>query len=128
MGGDGRRELVSWWEAHVDRPLGRRENPTDLRMAASAVDAPAVEIPDNDVANSRDTDQAVLDALVIAVATADRGSEETALREAIDELAQTGFLPPVRAELLLNDPRRHLDVLDQVQVMLTPSVRNGRRG
>ncbi|WP_447007196.1 hypothetical protein ACRAKI_12300 [Saccharothrix isguenensis] len=126
VGGDDRREMVSWWEAHIDRPLGRRANPADLRVAASATDAPAIQIPDHDSAES--PDEAVLDALLIAVATADRDDEEAALRETIEELARSGVLPPVRAGLLLNDPGRRLDVLDQVRSMLAPPARRRRRG
>lgn len=121
VGTDEHRELVTWWEAYVDRPLGRRADPADLPVGVPSDHA---EIPLPDVAAAwafdlvGDTDQIVLDTLTDAVATASGGAADIALREAIADLGFAGVLPEARTRVLLEDPGGLAVVLSCVRDLL----------
>ena len=127
-------ELVSWWEAYIERPLGRRDDPSVhsiLRDTASASDSMAVEIPDpvamrafdhvlSAIAAGPDAeftseDDVVVRTLRTAVenATPDRIDDE--LLNAITLLGERDLLPWKRVRILLTDARQGRAVATHVQ-------------
>ncbi|SFW92108.1 hypothetical protein [Amycolatopsis australiensis] len=106
-------ELVTWWEAYVERPLGRRPDP----------DSPTGEEPeilDHDTSREFDriaalTDDAVLALLLTEVWPAPGTDRDDALCEVIRVFARRGLLPHRRALELLADDDGRQDVLERLE-------------
>jgi hypothetical protein len=107
-------EMVTWWDAYIDQPLGRRENPADVAVEDRHTDVAAPEL-------CADTDDVVLTELVAAVEAAD-GDEHGALVAAVVSLREGGLIPHLRARLLLTDSRHRELVLDHIHALRTDAT------
>ncbi|MGV9364463.1 hypothetical protein [Amycolatopsis sp. NPDC003731] len=128
-------EYVSWYDAYIDRPLGRRPDTaiTSLsddgasRWGRDHVADPsaqsafaAVEVAGVDA----HPDSTVVDTVVTRLAEASPGAWEGTLRSALLGLADRGFLSRRRAETLLSDPQGMDDVMARVRTVI--EARGGR--
>lgn len=116
-------DLVTWWEAYVERPLGRRPR-TDIELSVNSGDrsVPAIDIGDRSAyaafdrlldslaladlipPQCRDESELLLvEVLTEAVRRASHDRQEAALRQAIAVLADRGFIADRPAEALLGD-------------------------
>ncbi|GAB3735024.1 hypothetical protein GCM10027598_60860 [Amycolatopsis oliviviridis] len=95
-------ELVTWWEAYVERPLGRRADPDDLTGDPALDKAEEIALREFDpIADLGD--EAVVPLLVTDVWSKPESDRDEALRDLIRRLAHQGVLPRRRAEVLLAD-------------------------
>ncbi|MEU0878659.1 hypothetical protein ABZ345_08690 [Lentzea sp. NPDC005914] len=95
-------EYVSWYDAYIERPLGRRPE--------SLVHPLSDEVTDVEPVNT-DTDAAIVGQIVDAVTTAPSSDQLTSLRAAVHALADQGLIARREAEALLADRARLDDVL-----------------
>jgi hypothetical protein len=122
-------EYVTWYDAYIDRPLGRRPDTavTSLSDASASlwggdhVADPsaqsafaAVEVQDADP----DPDSVVVDTVVAQLSSVSPGARWAGLRSALLGLADGGFLPRRRAEFLLSDPDGMDAVMSRVQAVI----------
>ena len=123
-------EYVSWYDAYIERPLGRRPDTATRALADenTVVDPRATRAFDA-VADSTDPDAdpdtAVVELVVGEVTAAPAAEQPRTVRTAVVTLAERGLLPPDRAATLLSDPDRLADVLSRVREV---AVAGGRRG
>ncbi|RSN46027.1 hypothetical protein DMC64_14895 [Amycolatopsis sp. WAC 04197] len=128
-------EYVTWYDAYIDRPLGRRPDTTVTSLSEdgaspwgcdhvadpSAQSAfAAVELRDADP----DPDSVVIDTVVTRLSEVSPDEREADLRSVLLSLADGGFLPRRRAESLLSDPDGMGDVMSRVQAVI--EARGGR--
>ncbi|GAA3865353.1 hypothetical protein GCM10022243_34410 [Saccharothrix violaceirubra] len=124
-------ELVSWWDAYVERPLGRRPDPTVLTLPhqTGADDrAGAAEVRDPHAENAfdrvlttvalRGTDiaadspeEVVVAALRQTVTSTPPDRTDDAVSHVVTLLRDRGLLPENRARLLLDDPAHRRRVI-----------------
>ncbi|MCG8915208.1 hypothetical protein L6E12_05310 [Actinokineospora sp. PR83] len=122
-------EYTTWYDAYIDRPLGRRPDTavTSLSGGGTAlwgsdhVADPgaesaftAVEVWDAD----RDPDSVVVDTVVARLAAVPPSAQQAGLRSALLGLADSGLLPRQRAESLLSDPDGMDDVVSRVRAVI----------
>jgi hypothetical protein len=132
-------EYVTWYDAYIDRPLGRRPDMSITSLsddsasrwgsdhvadpsAQSAFAAVEVRNP------APDPDSVVVDTVVTRLATVSPGAREAGLRSALLGLADGGFLPRQRAETLLSDPNGMNDVMSRVQAVIEARGEKVNRG
>ncbi|GAA3039909.1 hypothetical protein [Actinokineospora globicatena] len=128
-------EYVTWYDAYIDRPLGRRPDTavTSLsddgaaRWGHDQVADPnaqsaftAVEVRDADP----DPDSVVVDTVVRRMSEVSPSAWEAGLRSTLLGLADGGLLPRQRAESLLSDPDGMDDLMSRVQTVI--EARGGR--
>ncbi|TCO52910.1 hypothetical protein [Actinocrispum wychmicini] len=125
-------EYVSWYDAYIDRPLGRRPDSTTRSLSdEDAFPQGADQVEDPDAARAfdaveradqvEDPDAVVVDMVVGGLAGAPPDDQARALRGTVRALADRGLLPERRAVSLLADPARLDDVLCQAQVLIAGS-------
>ncbi|MGX7826065.1 hypothetical protein ACTG9Q_13320 [Actinokineospora sp. 24-640] len=123
-------EYVSWYEAYIERPLGRRPDTMTAPISddnASPWGADQVPDPTATCAFdaveglSPDSDEAVLTLVVRQVAAAPPTTRVAILRDAVRGLAVAGALSPLRADALLSSPTRVADVLFRVDEVIAAS-------
>ncbi|WP_439657467.1 hypothetical protein ACSHWB_34445 [Lentzea sp. HUAS TT2] len=107
-------ELVTWWEAYVDRPLGRRPNPADVAVEDQHTGIAAPDLV-------TDPDDELLTSLLKTVPG--RSDERAALTSAITRLRDHGLLPHTRAQLLLTDGQQQDLVLRQLRDLTRPDLK-----
>ncbi|RDI24502.1 hypothetical protein DFR72_10982 [Lentzea flaviverrucosa] len=106
-------EYVSWYDAYIDRPLGRRPDAnTQPLNDDNAWASPAPE-------HAGDSDAVVVDLIVTAVASAPSDTQPQALRTAVLDLADRGLVPRRRAASLLADQTRFDGVLAEAREVIT---------
>jgi hypothetical protein len=116
-------ELVTWWDARIDRPLGRRADPTDHVIDEDRWLCVAVPSADQAV-----QDDLVLDELLRAVGPEPSHRRDLALRAAIHRLQESGLLSDARGRELLDDDRLRGLVLERIRDLTTkPAARRPRR-
>jgi hypothetical protein len=93
-------DLVSWWEAHVERPIGHR-------LVATVTDQPPADIPNP---TTDFADDVVLRTLCTTVSSVDDRAD-IELRRALTILGQRGLLPGTRVRSLLADTRQRAQVI-----------------
>jgi hypothetical protein len=117
-------EYVSWYDAYIDRPLGRRPEAAPRALSHDDTTAwGADQVPDpradhefaavdraDGPAAEADMDAAVVHMVVTVVASAGPADQRTTLANAVRDLYGRGVLSRARAEALLADPGE-LDVL-----------------
>lgn len=100
-------EYVTWWEAFVDRPLGRRRRTSDLPL----VNADWVGFG----RGSRDRDEAaddLVDAMWQQVAAGTRASAEDLLDAALDDTVRAGSIDETLVSVYRRDGRRRRAAID----------------
>lgn len=93
-------EYVSWYDAYIERPLGRRPEALVHPLSDEVTDVEPVN-----------TDAAIVGQIVDAVTTAPSSDQLTSLRAAVHALADQGLIARREAEALLSDRARLDDVL-----------------
>lgn len=110
-------ELVTWWDAYVDRPLGRRPHPADVAVddQHAGIAAPDL-VPDPD-------DEVLAEVALVS----GRSDERAALASAITRLRDRGLLSQARARLLLTDGPQQDLVLRHLRDLTRPDLKCLRR-
>ncbi|MBB1158044.1 MULTISPECIES: hypothetical protein [Amycolatopsis] len=132
-------EYVSWYDAYIERPLGRRPDSAVASLSdddASKWGSDCVADPSAQAAfaavelrdASADPDAVVVDTVVTGFAGVPPDDRETSLRSALRGLADNGFLPRQRAESLLSDPQGLDDVMSRVQAVIEARQGKVNRG
>jgi len=128
LGTASRPEYVSWWEAYIELPLGRRRRTSDVPAitAPHCPDAEAEGGLDLPCARAELAYQQVLDrmteqtkgshpvirALYLAMPTESTVDRDHQLEIALRKLASQGRLVPTTVDGLLADPRRRAEAVD----------------
>lgn len=121
-------EYVSWYDAYIERPLGRRPDNrgiTDDSAWSTVADPDAARAFDAVTDADPDPDAAVVETVVCGVAAVPPADQPQTVRTAVRALADRGLLPHDRAAALLADPDRLDDVLSRAREVV---VAGGRRG
>lgn len=106
-------EYVSWYDAYIDRPLGRRPDANTQPLTDDTVRAcTAAESAD-------DSDAVVVDLIVTAVAAVPLAAQPQALRAAVLDLADRGLVPHQRAASLIENQLRFDGVLAEAREVIT---------
>jgi hypothetical protein len=128
-------EYVTWYDAYIDRPLGRRPDNAVTSLSddsaslwgsdhiadPSAQSAfAAVEVRNADP----DPDSVVVDTVVTRLSEVSPSARAVSLRSALLGLADSGLLSRRRAESLLSDPYGMDLVMSRVQAVI--EARGGR--
>jgi hypothetical protein len=126
-------EYVSWYDAYIDRPLGRRpdagaeslSHDDDHVRSADQVADPSADLAfvTVDVAQAvglavlgrTDPDSVIVDMIVADVGAVPHADQDRTLRVTIRTLVDCGLLPKDHAEALLVDPDRVHTVLSRVR-------------
>lgn len=108
-------ELVTWWEAYIERPLGRRYDPADQPVGpgqtVDVADPAATRAFDRVIAAESD-DDIVLRTLLSTIDSA--GDADTGLRRAVESLGERDLLPKSRVRSLLTDTSQRRQVITYV--------------
>jgi len=135
VGTNAAPEYVTWYDAYIDRPLGRRPDTAVTSLSddraslwgsdhvadPSAQSAfAAVEVRGVDL----DPDSVVVDTVVTRLSEVSPSARAASLRSALLGLADSGFLSHQRAESLLSDPYGMDLVMSRVQAVI--EARGGR--
>ncbi|NUT90991.1 MAG: hypothetical protein HOY78_03065 [Saccharothrix sp.] len=121
-------EYVTWYDAYIERPLGRRPDTrvlSDDAAWSTVADPDATRAFDAVTDTDVDPDTAVVATVVDRVAAVAPADQPRTVRTAVRALAERGLLPPDRAAALLADPDRLDDVLSKAREVV---VAGGRRG
>ncbi|CAL9642285.1 hypothetical protein SUDANB95_06349 [Actinosynnema sp. ALI-1.44] len=123
-------EYVTWYDAYIERPLGRRPDAAARSLSddaawAAVADPGAARAFDAVTDAEPDPDAAVVATVVGRVAAVAPADQPRTVRTAVRVLADRGLLPPDRAAALLADPDRLDDVLCRAREVV---VAGGRRG
>ncbi|HEX5495688.1 MAG TPA: hypothetical protein VFX70_14045 [Mycobacteriales bacterium] len=132
-------EYVTWWEAYVERPLGRRGRLSDIPVGTAPWQDPVEGRPAIDVAcpwsdgafalvldgmvpDQADTNAVVRDRDVLALvrrAVSDdpRARPEHLLNAVVNRLLAGGLVPAGTAEALRTDPARRIEAVDALDAV-----------
>lgn len=132
-------EYVTWYDAYIDRPLGRRPDTAITSLSddnASLWGRDHVADPSAQSAFAAvetagfdpDPDSAVVDTVVNLLAESSPAAWAGVLRSTLLGLADRGFLSRRRAETLLSDPHGMDDVMSRVQTILEMRGERVNRG
>lgn len=119
VGTDRHRHLVSWWDAYVVLPLGRRPNPCDVPLW----DTGSEDMRSDDIVLRFDDPAADDDMVVTALSDigwVPEDDRDAALRNRIADLEHHGLLPPARAKLLRSRPDLRRRVLESIEALVHP--------
>jgi hypothetical protein len=112
-------ELVTWWEAYIERPLGRRYNPADHPIGPPAGPGRAVDVTDpaasrafDQVVSVESNEDIVLRTLLSTIGSAHDADAE--LRRVIELLGARDLLPQSRVRSLLTDTSQRRRVITYV--------------
>ncbi len=127
-------EYVSWYDAYIERPLGRRPDSATRPLAEEGSPWGADQVPDPRAARAFDavddavdhTDAAVVELVVGEVAAVPREDQVRTVRATVRALADRGLLPGDRAASLLADPARLDDVLCRTREVIAAGDRRNR--
>jgi hypothetical protein len=126
-------EYVSWYDAYIDRPLGRRpdvgadslshgdgfvrsvDEVADPSADLAFVAVDAEQAAGLAVSDRADPDSVIVDMVVAALAVVPRADQDRVLRVTIRTLVDRGLLSKERAEALLMDENRLNTVLSRVR-------------
>lgn len=126
-------EYVSWYDAYIDRPLGRRpdagadplshgdgfvgsvDEVADPSADLAFVAVDAAQAAGLAVFDRADPDSVIVDMVVAALAAVPRAAQDRVLRVTIRTLVDCGLLSKERAEALLVDENRLNTVLSRVR-------------
>lgn len=111
-------ELVSWWEAYVQRPLGRRPRRFDVRYPDAIDTVEALTHRDSGRFGMSEVDTVIVTRVTTAVAHVPSPGHRAALAAAIRTLAEDSFIPEHLARALQADPARLDVVLARVREVL----------
>lgn len=134
-------EYVSWYDAYIERPLGRRPDAMTWTLSDDAVMWSVGQVADlraaqafdavlNAEAGCSDSDSAIVDLIVEEIATVAhhrQEQQEQAVRAAVLKLVDRGLLSRARATSLLADQTRVADVLSRAREVIGSSA-GGRHG
>lgn len=121
VGTNGLRHMVSWWEAYVALPLGRRPNPYDARIRGNGSDDTR-----DDITVRIDVwfDDPTADDLVVTtlcdIARLPECDRDAALQHGITDLERRGVLPPARAKMLRCRPDLRRRALQSIEALEHP--------
>ncbi|MEU5692283.1 hypothetical protein [Actinosynnema sp. NPDC020468] len=136
-------ELVSWWEAYIDRPLGRRADPADHPLLGvpdgpdrvREIRDPAAELAFDLVLRSaadrggradESEEDAVVRALRDSVCPVAEHAADAALRDVITRLGEQELLPAERVRVLLADPDHRREIVARVRALAPSDTRDER--
>ncbi|GGM89306.1 hypothetical protein GCM10011609_27720 [Lentzea pudingi] len=105
-------EYVSWYDAYIDRPLGRRPDAHTQPLEDDSA------WTSGDHENAHSSDAVVVDVIATAVASAPSGAQPQALRTAVVQLADRGLVPRHQAASLLADQLRFDGALAEVREVI----------
>jgi hypothetical protein len=119
-------DLVSWWEAYIERPLGRRHRMSDIPVSTvpTCLDegaqtgvqlpCPSGEVGYQQIVDhlSADPDDTVLLALRLTAQSDPRGDRDSQLEITLRRLAQEGRILSGVVESFLADPSRRVDAAE----------------
>lgn len=124
VGTDGEHHLVSWWEAYVVLPLGRRPNPydaplwPDLESDGSLGDE--VTARHGERIDEPATDDDTVVTTLTEIGTLPEHDRDAALQNGITDLERRGVLPSARAKLLRSRPELRRVVIDAIEPLVGP--------
>lgn len=132
-------EYVTWWEAYVERPLGRRRRLSDIPVDTApwqdpAEGRPAIDlacpwsdgafalvldrmVPDQAATNAGVRDRDVIALVRAAVSDDPQARPEHLLNAVVNRLLAGGLIPARTAEALRTDPARRIEAIGALEAV-----------